>query len=173
MTQPPVENFSGLSHASLCKSRNSKWSTSFLLLFILCCLVWPKKGSGLEIRMTGLWCWFKEHEILKGNEGSTFRSGYRGMIRPRPCPPGAHGLRTRKASKQFQTAEALLYSSSALSCRQWRTKRTLRGGVGKMMWISCHIWAFQRSQGKAIFHRDGRRGEMKGGCVTDNSNEVG
>lgn len=31
-----------------------------------------KKGFGLEIRMTGLWCWFKEHEILKGNEGSTF-----------------------------------------------------------------------------------------------------
>lgn len=47
------------------------------------------------------------------------------------------------------------------------------GGVGEMMGISYHIWAFQRSQGKVIFHIDGRRCEMDRGNVAYHSDEVG
>lgn len=173
MTQLPVENFSGLSHASLCKSRNSKWSSSFLLLFILCCLVWPKRALGWKSEWLASGAGLRNMRYLREMKGAPSCLWIQRRDKTQTLPTRAHSLRRGKASKQFQIAEVLLYSSSALSCRQWRTKRALRGGVGKMMWLSCHIWAFQRSQGKVIFHIDGRRGEMKGGSVACNSNEVG
>lgn len=92
---PPVENFSGLSHANLPKSRNPQWSTS---LPVAIYAVWCSQ-KGLWARNQNAWplllIWGAWNTSAKWIEPFPPRD----TENPGPCPPGSYDPRREKTGK--------------------------------------------------------------------------
>lgn len=67
--QPPVENFSGLSHASLPKPRNFQHSTA---LPVAIYTTWCRQTGFWAGNQNGLWCWFQAGGDLQEMRGGAF-----------------------------------------------------------------------------------------------------
>lgn len=89
---PLVENFSGLSHASLPKSRNPQWSTSLpVAIYAVWCSqkgLWARNQNAWPLVLSwGTWS-------TQGKRVEPFPP--RGTENPGPCPPGAYDPRRKR-----------------------------------------------------------------------------